>query len=112
MVPAIGTNQEVNLTAVLLPLNPNFTVFYWWIGQSLQVPLLAQLPASPCPGQSAGRTRPGVGQRGRAWHCAGGWVCMHPFPPTLSIVVHVWSAQDEPAQTLPSPQGKQREHSG
>ncbi|XP_035874382.1 VPS10 domain-containing receptor SorCS2 [Phyllostomus discolor] len=40
VVPAIGTNQDVNLTAVLLPLNPNFTVFYWWIGQSLQ-PLMS-----------------------------------------------------------------------
>ncbi|KAM5339325.1 VPS10 domain-containing receptor SorCS2 isoform 1-T1 [Glossophaga mutica] len=40
VVPAIGTNQEVNLTAVLLPPNPNFTVFYWWIGQSLQ-PLMS-----------------------------------------------------------------------
>uniref|UniRef100_A0A8C6WAY8 VPS10 domain-containing receptor SorCS2 n=1 Tax=Nannospalax galili TaxID=1026970 RepID=A0A8C6WAY8_NANGA len=40
VVPAIGTNQEVNLTAVLLPPNPNLTVFYWWIGHSLQ-PLLS-----------------------------------------------------------------------
>ncbi|KAL1790303.1 VPS10 domain-containing receptor 2 [Sigmodon hispidus] len=40
VVPVIGVNQEVNLTAVLLPLNPNLTVFYWWIGQSLQ-PLLS-----------------------------------------------------------------------
>jgi len=37
VVPVIGVNQEVNLTAVLLPLNPNLTVFYWWIGHSLQV---------------------------------------------------------------------------
>ncbi|XP_017900861.1 PREDICTED: VPS10 domain-containing receptor SorCS2-like, partial [Capra hircus] len=36
VVPVIGINQEVNLTAVLLPLNPNLTVFYWWIGHSLQ----------------------------------------------------------------------------
>ncbi|XP_055291161.1 VPS10 domain-containing receptor SorCS2 isoform X1 [Moschus berezovskii] len=36
VVPVIGVNQEVNLTAVLLPLNPNLTVFYWWIGHSLQ----------------------------------------------------------------------------
>ncbi|KAM6221802.1 VPS10 domain-containing receptor SorCS2 [Rhynchocyon petersi] len=40
VVPVIGINQEVNLTAVLLPLNPNLTVFYWWIGRSLQ-PLLS-----------------------------------------------------------------------
>ena len=37
MVPVVGVDQEVNLTAVLLPLNPNLTVFYWWIGHSLQV---------------------------------------------------------------------------
>ncbi|XP_032110000.1 VPS10 domain-containing receptor SorCS2 isoform X2 [Sapajus apella] len=40
VVPVVGINQEVNLTAVLLPLNPNLTVFYWWIGHSLQ-PLLS-----------------------------------------------------------------------
>ncbi|KAM5271298.1 VPS10 domain-containing receptor SorCS2 [Ctenodactylus gundi] len=40
VVPVIGINQDVNLTAVLLPLNPNLTVFYWWIGHSLQ-PLLS-----------------------------------------------------------------------
>ncbi|XP_045145397.1 VPS10 domain-containing receptor SorCS2 [Echinops telfairi] len=40
VVPAIGINEEVTLTAVLLPLNPNLTVFYWWIGHSLQ-PLLS-----------------------------------------------------------------------
>lgn len=37
VAPVVGINQEVNLTAVLLPLNPNLTVFYWWIGHSLQV---------------------------------------------------------------------------
>nr|XP_054409656.1 VPS10 domain-containing receptor SorCS2 isoform X5 [Pongo abelii] len=37
VVPVIGINQEVNLTAVLLPLNPNLTVFYWWIGHNLQI---------------------------------------------------------------------------
>uniref|UniRef100_A0A8D0TX75 VPS10 domain-containing receptor SorCS2 n=1 Tax=Sus scrofa TaxID=9823 RepID=A0A8D0TX75_PIG len=36
VVPVIGVNQEVNLTAVLQPLNPNLTVFYWWVGHSLQ----------------------------------------------------------------------------
>jgi len=40
VVPVVGVNQEVNLTAVLLPLNPNLTVFYWWIGHNLQ-PLLS-----------------------------------------------------------------------
>ncbi|KAM8802368.1 VPS10 domain-containing receptor SorCS2 isoform 1-T1 [Rhynchonycteris naso] len=40
VVPVVGINQEVNLTAMLLPLNPNLTVFYWWIGHSLQ-PLLS-----------------------------------------------------------------------
>ncbi|XP_049637599.1 VPS10 domain-containing receptor SorCS2 [Suncus etruscus] len=40
VVPVVGVGQDVNLTAVLLPLNPNLTVFYWWIGQSLQ-PLLS-----------------------------------------------------------------------
>lgn len=38
VVPVIGRNQEVNLTAVVLPKNPNLTVFYWWIGNNLQVP--------------------------------------------------------------------------
>ncbi|XP_074848543.1 VPS10 domain-containing receptor SorCS2 isoform X3 [Carettochelys insculpta] len=36
VVPVIGRNQEVNLTAIVLPRNPNLTVFYWWIGNSLQ----------------------------------------------------------------------------
>ncbi|XP_036272948.2 VPS10 domain-containing receptor SorCS2-like, partial [Pipistrellus kuhlii] len=40
VVPVVGINEEVALTAVLLPLNPNLTVFYWWIGPSLQ-PLLS-----------------------------------------------------------------------
>uniref|UniRef100_A0A8C9UI28 VPS10 domain-containing receptor SorCS2 n=1 Tax=Serinus canaria TaxID=9135 RepID=A0A8C9UI28_SERCA len=39
LVPVIGRNQEVNLTAIILPKNPNLTVFYWWIGNNLQ-PLL------------------------------------------------------------------------
>uniref|UniRef100_G1NJP0 VPS10 domain-containing receptor SorCS2 n=2 Tax=Meleagris gallopavo TaxID=9103 RepID=G1NJP0_MELGA len=39
VVPVIGRNQEVNLTAIILPKNPNLTVFYWWIGNNLQ-PLL------------------------------------------------------------------------
>ncbi|XP_020646198.3 VPS10 domain-containing receptor SorCS2 isoform X2 [Pogona vitticeps] len=36
VVPVIGRNQEVNLTAVILPRNSNFTLFYWWIGNNLQ----------------------------------------------------------------------------
>ncbi|XP_053099146.1 VPS10 domain-containing receptor SorCS2 isoform X2 [Hemicordylus capensis] len=40
VLPVIGRNQEVNLTAIILPRNPNFTLFYWWIGNSLQ-PLLS-----------------------------------------------------------------------
>ncbi|XP_036083360.1 VPS10 domain-containing receptor SorCS2 isoform X1 [Rousettus aegyptiacus] len=40
VAPVVGVSQEVNLTAVLLPPNPNLTVFYWWIGPSLQ-PLLS-----------------------------------------------------------------------
>ncbi|CAK6433326.1 unnamed protein product [Pipistrellus nathusii] len=40
VVPVVGIGEEVALTAVLLPLNPNLTVFYWWIGRSLQ-PLLS-----------------------------------------------------------------------
>lgn len=47
VVPVIGINQEVNLTAVLLPLNPNLTVFYWWIGHSLQVRRPGPLEAPP-----------------------------------------------------------------
>ncbi|XP_056208638.1 VPS10 domain-containing receptor SorCS2 isoform X2 [Falco biarmicus] len=39
VVPVVGRNQEVNLTAIILPKNPNLTVFYWWIGNNLQ-PLL------------------------------------------------------------------------
>uniref|UniRef100_A0A8C8S642 VPS10 domain-containing receptor SorCS2 n=1 Tax=Pelusios castaneus TaxID=367368 RepID=A0A8C8S642_9SAUR len=39
VVPVIGRNQEVNLTAIVLPRNPNLTVFYWWIGNNLQVHL-------------------------------------------------------------------------
>ncbi|XP_062986220.1 VPS10 domain-containing receptor SorCS2 isoform X1 [Elgaria multicarinata webbii] len=40
VVPVVGRNQEVNLTAIILPRNPNFTLFYWWIGNNLQ-PLLS-----------------------------------------------------------------------
>ena len=33
----LGRNQEVNLSAALLPADANLTVFYWWIGEQLQV---------------------------------------------------------------------------
>ncbi|RXM36288.1 VPS10 domain-containing receptor SorCS2 [Acipenser ruthenus] len=36
VVPIAGRNQEVNLTAVILPAATNLTVFYWWIGDNLQ----------------------------------------------------------------------------
>uniref|UniRef100_A0A8K9XR60 VPS10 domain-containing receptor SorCS2 n=1 Tax=Oncorhynchus mykiss TaxID=8022 RepID=A0A8K9XR60_ONCMY len=36
VVPIAGVNQEVNLTAVVLPSEANLTVFYWWIGNNLQ----------------------------------------------------------------------------
>lgn len=51
VVPVIGVSQEVNLTAVLLPLNPNLTVFYWWIGHSLQV-CRPWAPGGPCSPQA------------------------------------------------------------
>ncbi|XP_030194573.1 VPS10 domain-containing receptor SorCS2 isoform X4 [Gadus morhua] len=34
--PIAGRNQQVNLTATVLPVEANLTVFYWWIGDSLQ----------------------------------------------------------------------------
>ncbi|KAG2465458.1 SORC2 protein, partial [Polypterus senegalus] len=40
VVPVAGRNQEVNLTAVVLPARNNLTVFYWWIGNNLQ-PILS-----------------------------------------------------------------------
>uniref|UniRef100_A0A8B9GQE8 Sortilin-related VPS10 domain containing receptor 2 n=1 Tax=Astyanax mexicanus TaxID=7994 RepID=A0A8B9GQE8_ASTMX len=39
VVPIAGRNQQVNLTAVVLPADTNLTVFYWWIGNDLQVHL-------------------------------------------------------------------------
>ncbi|XP_029447509.1 VPS10 domain-containing receptor SorCS2 isoform X2 [Rhinatrema bivittatum] len=36
LVPVVGRNQEVNLTAIIKPRNANLTVFYWWIGKNLQ----------------------------------------------------------------------------
>ncbi|RXM28698.1 VPS10 domain-containing receptor SorCS2 [Acipenser ruthenus] len=40
VVPIAGRNQDVNLTAVILPVATNLTVFYWWIGDNLQ-PILS-----------------------------------------------------------------------
>ncbi|KAJ3585218.1 hypothetical protein NHX12_013939 [Muraenolepis orangiensis] len=48
--PIAGRNQQVNLSATVLPAEANLTVFYWWIGDSLQPKLslessiLAQFP--------------------------------------------------------------------
>ncbi|KAH0618070.1 hypothetical protein JD844_017039 [Phrynosoma platyrhinos] len=36
VVPVIGRNQQMNLTAIILPRNANFTLFSWWIGNNLQ----------------------------------------------------------------------------
>uniref|UniRef100_H3CCX7 VPS10 domain-containing receptor SorCS2 n=1 Tax=Tetraodon nigroviridis TaxID=99883 RepID=H3CCX7_TETNG len=36
VVPVVGRNQEVNLSAVVVPADANLTVFYWWIGEQLQ----------------------------------------------------------------------------
>ncbi|XP_066537027.1 VPS10 domain-containing receptor SorCS2 [Hoplias malabaricus] len=36
VVPIAGKNQQVNMTAVVLPADANLTVFYWWIGDNLQ----------------------------------------------------------------------------
>lgn len=60
VVPVVGINQEVNLTAVLLPLNPNLTVFYWWIGRSLQVHW-------PPGGSGRQGAAPGPGQKDTAY---------------------------------------------
>uniref|UniRef100_A0A3P9JGG2 VPS10 domain-containing receptor SorCS2 n=1 Tax=Oryzias latipes TaxID=8090 RepID=A0A3P9JGG2_ORYLA len=42
VVPIARRNQEVNLTAVVLPTEANLTVFYWWIGDNLQPVLTLQ----------------------------------------------------------------------
>uniref|UniRef100_A0A3B4Y401 VPS10 domain-containing receptor SorCS2 n=1 Tax=Seriola lalandi dorsalis TaxID=1841481 RepID=A0A3B4Y401_SERLL len=36
VVPIAGRNNEVNLTAIVLPTEANLTVLYWWIGDNLQ----------------------------------------------------------------------------
>lgn len=43
MVPIAGRNQEVNLSAVVLPADANLTVYYWWIGDDLQVGCFLEL---------------------------------------------------------------------
>ncbi|XP_049598822.1 VPS10 domain-containing receptor SorCS2 isoform X2 [Syngnathus scovelli] len=35
-VPVARRNQQINLTAAVLPADANLTVFYWWIGDSPQ----------------------------------------------------------------------------
>ncbi|XP_078137962.1 VPS10 domain-containing receptor SorCS2 [Centroberyx gerrardi] len=42
VVPIAGRNQEVNLTAIVLPTEANLTIFYWWIGDNLQPQLTLQ----------------------------------------------------------------------
>ncbi|XP_069015210.1 VPS10 domain-containing receptor SorCS2 isoform X4 [Embiotoca jacksoni] len=42
VVPIAGRNNEVNLTAIVLPTEANLTIFYWWIGDSLQPTLTLQ----------------------------------------------------------------------
>lgn len=43
VVPIVRKNHEVNLTAVVLPTEANLTIFYWWIGDNLQVNFVHQL---------------------------------------------------------------------
>ncbi|XP_041840767.1 VPS10 domain-containing receptor SorCS2 isoform X8 [Melanotaenia boesemani] len=42
VIPIAGRNHEVNMTAVVLPTEANMTVFYWWIGDSLQPTMTLQ----------------------------------------------------------------------
>nr|XP_057924142.1 VPS10 domain-containing receptor SorCS2 isoform X1 [Doryrhamphus excisus] len=42
VIPIAGRNHQVNLTAIVLPAKANFTVFYWWIGDSLKPTLTLQ----------------------------------------------------------------------
>lgn len=48
VVPIAGRNHEVNLTAIILPTEANLTVFYWWIGDSLQVSCVPFLHITFC----------------------------------------------------------------
>uniref|UniRef100_A0A8C6SCG3 Sortilin-related VPS10 domain containing receptor 2 n=1 Tax=Neogobius melanostomus TaxID=47308 RepID=A0A8C6SCG3_9GOBI len=54
VVPIAGINQEVNLSAAVLPVEANLTVFYWWIGDNMQPTLTIQnslLTRFPEPGE-------------------------------------------------------------
>ncbi|KAJ0055861.1 hypothetical protein NL108_013982, partial [Boleophthalmus pectinirostris] len=42
VVPIAGVNQEVNVSAAVLPSEANLTVFYWWIGDNMQPTLTLQ----------------------------------------------------------------------
>uniref|UniRef100_A0A1A8QBC1 VPS10 domain-containing receptor SorCS2 n=1 Tax=Nothobranchius rachovii TaxID=451742 RepID=A0A1A8QBC1_9TELE len=42
VVPITRKNHEITLTAVVLPMEANLTVFYWWIGSKLQPTLTLQ----------------------------------------------------------------------
>ncbi|KAI9545409.1 VPS10 domain-containing receptor SorCS2, partial [Dissostichus eleginoides] len=42
VVPITGRNHEVNLTAIVLPIEANLSVFNWWIGENLQPKLTLQ----------------------------------------------------------------------
>lgn len=42
VVPIAGVNQEVNVSAAVLPVEANLTVFYWWIGDNMQPTLTLQ----------------------------------------------------------------------
>ncbi|KAM7377629.1 hypothetical protein PAMA_014099 [Pampus argenteus] len=42
VVPIAEKNHEVNLTAIVLPTEANLTIFYWWIGDSMQPTLTLQ----------------------------------------------------------------------
>lgn len=45
VVPITGRNHEVNLTAIVLPIEANLSVFNWWIGENLQVKDTLQTPS-------------------------------------------------------------------
>lgn len=87
MLPVVGLNQEVNLTAVLLPLNPNLTVFYWWIGHSLQV-RWARDPTGSHLGESGAGQCPGAWAEGHRVLHGGLEVGTHQpfFPSTCSCL--------------------------
>lgn len=72
---------------MLLPLNPNLTVFYWWIGQSLQV-RPTPLPDSPSHRLPSGMSGGGQGTwlQGTVWdHWKGLILAFLHSIPALSI---------------------------